>query len=131
MSSAAARRPTGRSPIAYAAAKAGIETLTQDAAAQAGPFGVRVNCVSPETIMTERNQRLIPDSLRQTLVDSHPIRRLGTVDDVAQAVVFLSADTSSWISGVVLDVAGGSVLVRRETAQAQVAAAQDRRPRAR
>lgn len=110
VSSAAARRPSGRSPIAYAAAKAGIELLTRDAADQAGPYGVRVNCVSPETIMTERNQRMIPDELRPTLIDNHPIRRLGTPEDVAQAVLFLAADTSSWISGVVLDVAGGSVL---------------------
>jgi 3-oxoacyl-[acyl-carrier protein] reductase len=110
MSSAAARRPSPMSPIAYAAAKAGIELLTKDMAAQAGPFGVRANCIAPETIMTERNERMIPENIRPGLVDSHPIRRLGTPRDVAEAALYLAADSSAWVSGIVLDVAGGSVL---------------------
>jgi 3-oxoacyl-[acyl-carrier protein] reductase len=44
------------------------------------------------------------------LIDSHPVRRLGTTDDVANAALFLASENASWISGVVLDVAGGSVL---------------------
>ena len=60
MSSAAARRPSAHSPFAYAAAKAGVELLTKDAAAQAGPAGVRVNCIAPETILTERNSQHDP-----------------------------------------------------------------------
>jgi 3-oxoacyl-[acyl-carrier protein] reductase len=48
MSSAAARRPHPASPVAYAAAKAGIEIFTQDLAAQVGPHGIRVNCIVPE-----------------------------------------------------------------------------------
>jgi 3-oxoacyl-[acyl-carrier protein] reductase len=110
MSSAAARRPGPRSPIAYSAAKAGIELLTKDVAAQAGPYGVRVNCIAPETIMTERNEEQIPTELRQSLIDNHPVRRLGTPQDVAEAALFLASGGSSWISGIVLDVAGGSVL---------------------
>lgn len=111
MSSAAARRPHPGSPVAYAAAKAGIELLTKDLAAQAGPFGVRVACVAPETILTERNQQQIPAALQETLVMTHPIRRLGTPEDVAEAALFLASDDASWISGIVLDVAGGAVLV--------------------
>jgi 3-oxoacyl-[acyl-carrier protein] reductase len=111
MSSAAARRPSAHSPFAYAAAKAGVELLTKDAAAQAGPAGVRVNCLAPETIMTERNTQQIPAEMQEQLRAQHPVQRLGTPDDVAQAALFLAADTASWISGVVLDVAGGAVLV--------------------
>lgn len=110
MSSAAARRPHPGSPIAYAAAKAGVELLTKDVAAQAGPFGVRANCLAPETILTERNREQIPGDVQEQLVAAHPIRRLGTPEDVAQAALFLAGDEAPWITGVVLDVAGGSVL---------------------
>ena len=111
ISSAAARRPHPGSPVAYAAAKAGIEIFTQDLAAQAGPYGIRANCIAPETILTERNTARIPAALQDTLRDLHPIRRLGTPDDVAHAALFLASEQASWIAGVVLDVAGGAVMV--------------------
>src|SRR5215510_316771 len=78
ISTSAARRPHPVSPIPYAAAKVGIQLLTQDLAAQVGPFGIRANCIAPETILTERNTQRIPDAQKQTLIDFHPIRRLGT-----------------------------------------------------
>jgi 3-oxoacyl-[acyl-carrier protein] reductase len=111
VSSAAARRPHPGSPIPYAAAKAGIEILTQDLAAQVGPYGIRANSIAPETILTERNRQRIPDAQQDALVDLHPIRRLGTPDDVAQAALYLASDNATWITGIVLDVAGGSVMV--------------------
>jgi 3-oxoacyl-[acyl-carrier protein] reductase len=112
LSSAAGRRPHPRSPVPYAAAKAGVELLTQDVAAQAGPFGVRVNCIAPETILTERNLERIPEAQRTVLVDAHPLQRLGTPEDVARAALFLASDSAGWITGVILDVAGGAVMVR-------------------
>lgn len=112
ISSAAARRPHARSPIAYACAKAGIELLTQDAAAQLGSFGIRANCIAPETIVTERTARQIPDDLKRTLAAEHPIARLGTVEDVAHAALFLASAEAGWITGIVLDVAGGAVMPR-------------------
>ena len=110
MSSAAARRPSPQSPIAYAAAKAGIEVLSKELATQAGPDGVRVNCLAPETILTERNGQRIPEAIQEQLRNAHPIRRLGTPDDVARAALFLASDESTWISGITVDIAGGSVL---------------------
>src|SRR5262249_14716022 len=110
MSSAAARRPTAQSPIAYGAAKTGIELLTKALALQAGPTGVRVNCIAPETILTERNQQQIPFDVQEQLRLAHPIRRLGECDDVANAALFLASEHATWISGITLDVAGGSVL---------------------
>jgi 3-oxoacyl-[acyl-carrier protein] reductase len=112
ISSAAARRPHVRNPIGYAAAKAGLEAMTQDVALQAGPCNVRVNCIAPETILTEKNLVRIPDELKPKLADAHPIPRLGTPDDVAHAAVFLASDEASWITGVILDVAGGAVTKR-------------------
>jgi 3-oxoacyl-[acyl-carrier protein] reductase len=112
ISSAAARRAHPGSPIAYAAAKAGIELFMQDVAAQMGRYGIRASCVAPETILTERNQTRIPEAVKAQLVAQHPLARLGTPEDVAQAVAFLASDQASWITGVVLDVAGGAVLSR-------------------
>jgi 3-oxoacyl-[acyl-carrier protein] reductase len=111
MSSAAARRAHPGSPMGYAAAKAGIELLTKEVAAQAGPFGVRANCIAPETILTEANVDLIPPATQETLVRAHPLRRLGTPLDVARAAVFLASADAAWITGIVVDVAGGAVLV--------------------
>jgi len=112
ISSSAGRRAHPRSPIPYAAAKAGIELMTQDVAAQAGPFGVRVNCIAPETILTQTNQARIPKELIPGLIDAHPLKRLGTPEDVARAALFLASDASEWITGVILDVAGGATMVR-------------------
>jgi 3-oxoacyl-[acyl-carrier protein] reductase len=111
MSSSAARRPHPRSPIPYAAAKAGIQMMTQHLAAQVGPEGIRVNCIAPETILTDRNEEQIPDAQKAALVDSHPLRRLGTPNDVAHAALFLASDASAWITGTIMDVAGGAVMV--------------------
>lgn len=111
MSSAAARRPPSQAHVVYAAAKAGIEVLTKVLAAQAGPFGIRVNCLAPETILTERNQQRIPAAVQEQLARNHPVQRLGTPQDVADAAVFLASGRSSWISGITLDIAGGSVLL--------------------
>lgn len=110
ISSAAGRRPHPRSPMPYAAAKAGIALLTQDLAAQAGPFGIRANCIAPETILTETNSARIPDEVQSAMADSHPLRRLGTPQDVANAAAYLASDQAAWITGVVLDVAGGAVM---------------------
>jgi 3-oxoacyl-[acyl-carrier protein] reductase len=110
LSSAASRRPTAFSPAGYAAAKAGIEVLTRQVALQAGPFGIRAACIAPETILTERNQAQIPEHVQQQLVQAHPIQRLGTPEDVADAAAFLASPHAAWVSGVTLDVAGGSVL---------------------
>ena len=109
ISSAAARRPHPQSPIPHAAAKAGIQMLTQHLAAQVGPLGIRVNCIAPETILTERNQERIPDAQKRALVQLHPIRRLARRTMWHRRRGFWS-DGAGWITGVVLDVAGGPVM---------------------
>ena len=111
MSSAAARRAHPQSPVPYAAAKAGIQMLTQHLAAQVGPYNIRVNCLAPETILTERNRERIPDAQKDSLVDIHPLKRLGTPEDVARAALFLASDQSEWITGLIVDVSGGAVMV--------------------
>jgi 3-oxoacyl-[acyl-carrier protein] reductase len=112
ISSAAGRRPSARSPIAYAVAKAGVQLLTQDVALQAGPFGIRANCIAPETILTDDNRRRIPIDLQSKLAEMHATRRLGTPEDVALAALFLAdRNQSGWITGAVLDLHGGTLVV--------------------
>ena len=110
ISSMAGHRPHAKAPIPYSAAKAGVEILTKDLAAQVGPYGIRVNCIAPETILTERNKERIPDPQQRELADYHPLKRLGTPEDVARTALFLATEESSWITGVVLDVAGGAMM---------------------
>jgi 3-oxoacyl-[acyl-carrier protein] reductase len=66
--------------------------------------------VSPSTILTERLQRMIPTDRSVQMTAIHPLGRLGTPEDVAYAVFFLASESSSWITGVTLDVAGGQIM---------------------
>jgi 3-oxoacyl-[acyl-carrier protein] reductase len=111
IASTAGRRANAHAPIPYGAAKAAIALMTQDVAAQAGPSGVRVNCIAPETILTARNRERIPAGQQASLAESHPLRRLGTPEDIAGAAVFLASDAAAWITGVVLDVTGGAAMI--------------------
>lgn len=108
MSATSAHRANARSPVPYAAAKAGIEILTKDVAQQAGPHGIRVNCIAPETILTERSRGRIDPAQQRMLAARHPLKRLGVPEDVAGAALFLASEDSAWITGVVLDIAGGA-----------------------
>jgi len=109
ISSTAGRRPHARSPIPYAVAKAGIQLLTQDVALQAGPFGIRANCIAPETILTEDNRARIPPDVQGRLAEAHALRRLGTPEDVARTALFLAdREQSGWMTGTVVDLHGGT-----------------------
>jgi 3-oxoacyl-[acyl-carrier protein] reductase len=113
MASTAARLASGDrigAPTGYAVAKAGVVRLTQEVAKEVAGGGVRVNCVAPATVMTERLERLVPAERRAQLTAMYPLGRLGTPEDIACAVLFLASDCSSWITGVTLDVAGGQIM---------------------
>jgi NAD(P)-dependent dehydrogenase (short-subunit alcohol dehydrogenase family) len=100
---------------AYAAAKGGINALTQQAAIDLAPLKIRVNAVAPGTIMTPLNQRIF-DTVEdpQALIDSwnraHPIGRFGEAEEVAEAVAFLASERASFITGEILRVDGGLVV---------------------
>ncbi len=84
MSFAAGRRASADTLVAYGAAKAGVQLLTQDLAAQVGPHGIRANCIAPETILNEKNKAWIPEQQQRELIQSHPLGRLGTPQDVVR-----------------------------------------------
>jgi 3-oxoacyl-[acyl-carrier protein] reductase len=109
MASSAGRVPTPGPNAAYAAAKAGVVMLTRHAASEVGKHGVRLNCVSPSTVLTESLQAAIPEARQQQLAALHPLGRLGHPEDVALATVFLASESAAWLTGVTLDVAGGLI----------------------
>lgn len=110
MASSAARLPS-MSSAAYAAAKAGVVMFSRHVANEVGKHGVRINCLAPSAILTERMQRLMPEDQQRQVAAAFPLGRMGQPADVAQAAVFLASDSSSWLTGVTLDVAGGRIIV--------------------
>jgi 3-oxoacyl-[acyl-carrier protein] reductase len=109
VASTAGRQASGAS-AAYAAAKSGLLSLTRQAAVEAAPSGVRINALAPSSILTDR-MATQPETVRQQIAQGFPLRRLGEVEDVAAAALFLLGPSSSWITGVTLDVAGGRVML--------------------
>ena len=93
---------------AYGAAKAGIDQLTRSAAEELGADGIRVNSVQPGIVDDELMAFITAGGpLLEDYLDGMPIRRLGTVEDIAEVVRFLAGPESSWITGVNLAVDGG------------------------
>lgn len=90
----------------YCASKGGIEMLTKCAATELGPYGIRVNCVAPGAIENERTKAENPDYAK-TWGTITPLRRCGTQDDVAEAVLYFASDASPFITGQTLFVDGG------------------------
>ncbi|WP_255954806.1 SDR family NAD(P)-dependent oxidoreductase [Streptomyces odontomachi] len=108
MSSAAGRQPS-QANLAYAVANGGLVTLTRHLAAELGPAGIRVNCIAPSSILTEKVQARMPADVQEKVAAAHPLRRLGTPQDVAQTALFLASDAAAWLTGLTIDVAGGRV----------------------
>lgn len=91
---------------AYSAAKGGVLSLSRTLALEAAPFGVRVNAISPGYIETPLLSHL-DAPMREHLKSLHPLGRLGTPAEIAEAVVFLMSDAASFITGSNLAVDGG------------------------
>jgi NAD(P)-dependent dehydrogenase (short-subunit alcohol dehydrogenase family) len=93
------------------AAKAGIDMMMKNLAIEWGRYGIRTNSIVPGPIEgTEGMKRLSSEEARQTLIASVPMGRMGTVDDIGQAAVFLASPLASYISGCVVVCDGGSNL---------------------
>jgi NAD(P)-dependent dehydrogenase (short-subunit alcohol dehydrogenase family) len=92
---------------AYNASKAGVELLTRTIAVEYAKQGVRANCLAPGVIDAGLTDTVTDDAERAELVEMHPMARMGTVHEVAEAVVWLSSESSSFTTGAVLRVDGG------------------------
>ncbi|KAF0960275.1 SDR family NAD(P)-dependent oxidoreductase [Rhodococcus sp. T7] len=97
----------------YCAAKAGLAMLTEVAALEFGESGIRVNAISPGLVETPLVTPLtsVP-AIQSDFTDNTPLRRNGTPEDIARAVLYLGSDASSWTTGEVLDINGGAHLRR-------------------
>jgi NAD(P)-dependent dehydrogenase (short-subunit alcohol dehydrogenase family) len=93
--------------VPYSAAKHGVTGLTRSLAADVGRHGITVNCVAPGTTLTPLVEAATSETFKTQAADRTLLGRLGTPDDLASAVLFLSSDRASWITGVVLPVDGG------------------------
>lgn len=98
---------------AYCAAKAGLSMLTEVAALEMGPRGIRVNAVAPGFVHTPLTEgaAAIPGVVEE-YVENTALGRAGTPEDIADAVAFLCSPASSWLTGEVLDLNGGAHLKR-------------------
>lgn len=105
----------GDKAAAYCAAKAGVVNLTRAMAIDHGPENIRVNCVSPgdtDTPLLREEARQLNKEESAFLVSSaqgRPLERLGTPQDIANAVLFFASDLSAWVTGSVLVVDGGGL----------------------
>jgi 3-oxoacyl-[acyl-carrier protein] reductase len=90
----------------YSASKAGLIGVTKSLALETASRGVRVNAVAPGYIATDMTAGL-PDKVKEAFIEKIPLKRMGTPQDVANAVLFLASDDSVYITGQVLPVDGG------------------------
>ena len=95
---------------AYSAAKAGIAGLTRALARELSPQGIRVNCVAPSLIDTDIFGGQVSEERKRELGESTLVGRVGRVEDVVNGILFLADDASEYLTGVTLDINGGSHL---------------------
>lgn len=95
----------------YSVQKGGVHSLTKALAIELAPHGIRVNAVAPAVVKTPLYLGFVPEDKFDETVDSfnsfHPLGRVGSPEDIANAVSFLLSDESSWMTGAIVDVDGG------------------------
>ena len=89
----------------YSASKAGLIGLAKSIAKEMGPRGIRANCIAPGFIISDMTAAM-PEDVRQAWVKTIPLRRGGTVEEVAKVALFLASDLSSYVSGQVISCCG-------------------------
>lgn len=109
--SQAARDGGGPGALAYSTAKGGVLTFTRGLAKELGPKGIRVNSVSPGMINTTFHNTFTKPEVRTNVAAATPLRREGEATEVADLVLYLASDSSSFITGTSIDINGGTYFV--------------------
>ena len=111
LSSIAARNGGGPGATIYAAAKAAVSTITKGLAKELAPKGIRVNAVSPGTVDNYFHQQFSNKQILDAVVAQTPAGKLGTNEEVADAIVFLCSDAARFIYGQTIEINGGMYMV--------------------
>ena len=111
VSSIAARNGGGLGATIYAAAKAAVSTITKGLARELAPQGIRVNAVSPGTVDNYFHEKYSTRQMLDGVVAQTPAGRLGTNEEVADAILFLCSDASRYIHGQTIEINGGMYMV--------------------
>ena len=93
----------------YSASKAGVIGLTKSVAKELGSRGINVNAIAPGFIETDMTE-VLKDNIKENLLNNIPLKKLGSIEDVANLVVFLASEQSKYITGQVINVDGGMVM---------------------
>ena len=109
ISSIAGRNKSIVSGVHYTASKAAIIGLTRQLAHEIGPFGININCICPSQTETEMLRQSMTAQEKKILAIKIPLRRLATVDEIVNPIIFLCSDESSYIHGACLDINGGQL----------------------
>ena len=94
----------------YGMAKAAINSLTVNLAAELAHRGIRVNAIAPGPTDTSATREVVPEMFLQPLIDSLMIKRMGTPDDLVGALLFLLSDDARWMTGQIVAVDGGQII---------------------
>jgi len=107
LSSIAGRNGGALGSIHYSTAKGGLITFTKGLAKELAPFGVRVNAVSPGVIDTPYHDQFSSPEMMKNYVNSIPLGRVGSPEEVAKVIAFLASDAASYLAGETIEINGG------------------------
>lgn len=94
----------------YGIAKLALHAVTQSLARELGPRKIRVNAIAPGITDTEATRKTVPDGIRDSIVGTLALARMGQVDDIVKACLFLLSDEAGWVTAQILAVDGGQVM---------------------
>ena len=100
----------GMSAGYYGIAKLAMHAITHSLARELGPKNIRVNAIAPGPTDTEATRKVVPEFIKDQILSSMPLARMGEVSDMVNACLFLLSDEASWITAQILAVDGGQIM---------------------